>query len=248
MKKFTSLMAAALLSASLFTLSAPVTSYAASPAPTVSSATTLPQGQGFLNKTLSLTSGTYVPYRLTADDMLKTETLPDELKPHLTNLPIGQLQLKQDTSYKTAFIYDWSYPIPSEKESDFFRPLFAGNSSKTTIQTFNQLLPQADTTGNQILRQFVTAYNQKQGTQMPADIFSFSLRNTTPISSFGNDGYTLASRIIAKADGWTIPFYIKAYVWKKDGEYRLLAALAADSEWDSLLPLMDELAEKAMGN
>ena len=245
MKKFTLLLTTAFLSASC-ALGTPMVSQATPEAPVVSEkelSAFLTQGNSFLTKSLSLKSGNYVPYQLSLDELPSTEKIPDSAKALLAHMPLGQLQVKHDTLYATAVVCDWSYPVPKEASSDIFSPLFAGGTTTTkNVHDLNLMLPWIEPLANSMVTSYISTYNKQKKTDIPENILSFSLRNTTPVSTFGKNGYSIASRLIVTADGWTLPFYMKGYVWKKDNQYHLICALAADSEWDTLSPVMDELA------
>lgn len=245
MKKISLLLTTALLSATC-AFGTPMLSEAAPAAPTVTEKELpafLTQGTSFLTKSLSLKGGNYVPYQVSLDELPATEKIPDFAKALLTHMPLGQLQVKHDTLYATAVVCDWSYPVPKEGSSDVFYPLFAGGTTTTkTVHDMNLMLPWIEPLANSMVTSYISTYNKQKKTDIPENILSFSLRNTTPVSAFAENGYIIASRLIVTADGWTLPFYMKGYVWKKDNQYHLICALAADSEWDILSPVMDELA------
>lgn len=250
MKKLTALILAALLS------TAAVSATNLTPSATVPAATTssqkeapsfLSKGSAFLTDPISLPESTYVPYNPDASQLPEIEKLPETMQQILQKFPAGQLQKQQDGFYATAMVYNWSYPVPAKGESDPLRSLFSDKkSADTSLASFNQMLTLAEPIGNAMIKSYISSTNQKNKNPMPSDIFSFSLRNTSPAAVFHKTGYTFSSRIIAKADGWTLPFYMKSYVWKKGNSYYVLAALCADSEWDILAGDMDGLAEKAM--
>ena len=253
MKKLTALLTAALLTVTV--------SYAAEPTPTApvasQNAVVLPghkkqpaflaQGHPFLDSTISLQDSQYVPYQLNADTIAHIDQIPDTMKQMMSHLPLGQIQKQTQGHTVTAMVYDWTYPVPKDKYEDPFYSLFAGKKeSADTLKSVNQILAMADPWGNVMLRGMLESSNKNNKNPLPSDIVSFSLRNTTPAQALGH-GFTLGSRLIIKADGWTLPFYLKSYVWKKGNTYYVLAALCADSEWDMLDSDMDALAEKAMG-
>ncbi len=250
MKKLTALILAALLStaavsATNLTPSAPV------PVATTSRQKEMPslfaKGSAFLTDPISLPESNYVPYSPDLSQLPETEKLPDTMQQLLHKFPMGQLQKQQDGFYATAMVYHWSYPVPAKGEADPLRNLFSDKkSSDASLSSFNQMLTLAEPFGNALIKSYISSMNQKNKNPVPENIFSFSLRNTTPAASFNKKGYTFGTRIITKADGWTLPFYLKSYVWKKGNTYYILAALCADSEWDMLDSDMDALAEKAM--
>lgn len=248
MKKVTMLLSAALVSAALLG-GVPTSAQAATTAVPLKAEQSvqlpyfLETGSPFLQKSITLKNGTYQPYTIPLPELPQEDTIPDNMKKLVEQMPIGQLQISHDNLYATATILHWSYPIPKDTSTDPFHSLFAGNKeSSDALRAFNQLLYLAEPVGNGMIQSYISASNKKNKTSIPQDILSFTLRNTTQASSFGTHGYTFGSRFIVIADGWTLPFYAKAYVWKKDTRYYLLAASAADSEWDLLLPAMDELA------
>lgn len=252
MKKLTALILAALLSTAVVSAIEPA---ALTTPPSTSTMTVSPnaptsfllKGSSFLDDSIALNGSTYVHYQPSLDQLPETKQLPNAAKALLTRLPMGQLQKPLNSSYVTAIIYDWSYPVPQDNSTDPLHNLFTGKkSADNALHEFNQLLTMAEPFGNAMIKQYVASYNQKNKSTMPENIFSFSLRNTTPAASFHKKGYTFGTRIITKADGWTLPFYMKSYVWKKGNTYYVLAALCADSEWDMLDNDMDALAEKAM--
>lgn len=249
MKKITLLLTTALLSATC-AFAAPLPSQAAETAVPAVTEQTLPaflkEGSAFLTKPITLKNGSYVPYQVSLDTLPPTEKLSDSMKSFLSHLPLGQLQVQHDTLYATALVCDWSYPIPKDTTSDMFYPLFAGGTMGTkNLHDLNLMIPWLEPLANSMVQSYISVYNKQKKTDIPENILSFSLRNTTPVSSFGKNGYTVSSRIITTADGWTLPYYVKAYVWKKGGNYHIIAAFSADSEWDTLAPVMDELAQSS---
>ena len=250
MKKLTALILAALLSTAAVSATN-LTPSASVPAATTSSQKETPsfltKGSAFLTEPITLSESTYVPYSPDASQLPEIEQMPEAMQQLLHKFPAGQLQKQQDGYYATAMVYHWSYPVPAKGESDPLRSLFSDKkSADASLASFNQMLALAEPFGNAMIKSYISSMNQKNKNPMPADIFSFSLRNTSPAAVFHKNGYTFSSRVITKADGWTLPFYMKSYVWKKGNTYYALAALCADSEWDMLSGDMDALAEKAM--
>lgn len=248
MKKVTLLLTTALLSATC-AFGSPVLAHAATP--TVSSAAEkelpafMAQGTSFLTQSLSLANGSYIPYQVAPDALPASENIPESAKTLLARMPLGQLQVSHDNLYSTALVCDWAYPVPKDTASDMFYPFFAGGATTAkTIHDINLMLPWLEPLANTMASHYISACNRQKKTAIPETILSFSFRNMTPVSAFGKNGYTVASRLIVTADGWTLPFYAKGYVWKKDNRYHLIMALAADSAWNTISPAMDELASR----
>ncbi len=246
------------LSALLCTAAMGTAEAATTEAPISTTALALPQekmpsfitsGTSFLTKSITLEKSNYVPCTISADQLPAEEaaTLTSDMKQFLAQLPMGQIQKQVDGHYATAMVFHWTYPVPKDASTDPFHDLFAGKkSANDALNGFNQLVTLAGPFGNAMVKSYVASMNEKNKTHMPEDIFSFSLRNTTPAASFNKKAYTFGTRLITEADGWTLPFYVKGYIWKKGNNYYLLGAFCADSEWDALSSDMDQLATYAM--
>lgn len=174
-------------------------------------------------------SGTmdYVPFQLTDE---KGKEIP---------IPFGQLRICEGGILETAGVVCVTLP-ENQETSAALSGLFGGKSGPSAegmmkIGVFNMMLEKAEPMMNAFLLEQIGKLRETSGEPVPYSIAHIELRSTEALRAIQTEPliYTTGTRALIYADGWIIPVYLKAYLFKEDGAYRAALLFTNDSEKDA---------------
>lgn len=180
-----------------------------------------------------------------------------EIAPDTAGAPmmLGQLRIERDGILETADVVNLELSSPDLDQA--LRGLFPAGGPPLPAEgvqkmaLFNRMLGNAGAMVNEAILEGIASARRETGEPMPYSIFHVELRSTEPLHCMdGMDGalvYTAGSRVLFYVDGWIFPQYVKAYLWKDGGAYRLIAVCANDSQKDSVREAADRLVKAACG-
>lgn len=180
-----------------------------------------------------------------------------EIAPETAGAPVmwGQLRIERDGILETADVVNLTFASPEMDQAlrglfpEGGLPLPAEGVQKMAL--FNRMLGNAGAILNEAILEGIASARRETGEPMPYSILHTELRSTEPLHCMdGMDGalvYTAGSRVLFYVDGWIFPQYVKAYLWKDGGAYRLIAVCANDSQKDSVREAADRLVKAACG-
>ena len=169
----------------------------------------------------------YVPFQLTDE---KGKEIP---------IPFGQLRIREGGILETAGVV--CVTLPDDQElSAALSGLFDKEDGPTAegvmkIGLFNMMLGKAEPMMNAFLLEQIGKLRETSGEPVPYSIAHIELRSTEALRAMQREPliYTTGTRALIYADGWIIPVYLKAYLFKEDGAYRAALLFTNDSEKDA---------------
>lgn len=149
--------------------------------------------------------------------------------------PLGQIRLDEGGLVFTADVVNFSIPeagAPTELQTLFGENGRADLWGKLYLATANEILANAQTLVNQKILDTVEAYRKKTGDPIPYSIAHVDFRSVEPIQrmDYERTVYTASTRVLMTFDGWQLPMYVKAYLYKEGDAYRVIGLMTSDSQ------------------
>ena len=238
-KKLTALAAAAMIA---FAAPAPASAYE------------LPQP--FLTGDVAVSAGTtYKPYRV-SEDMAKTIREKGKEMGENWNVKVGDplqagLLLSKRTDIAVAgqvvnaTIQNDGTSSFQAMNSLFEKGKLGGVSfeGQMTAHTVNLILKQSEKLINSAAKAGVEKYNEKNKTNIPTDIVTVKVLDIEEMAQ-ENGVWKLGARVIADADGFVLPLYLRTALYKHGDDLRSLTLLCDDAGKDILKGAFESLLEK----
>ena len=150
-----------------------------------------------------------------------------------------QLRIREGGILETAGVVCVTLP-ENQETSAALSGLFGGKSGPSAegmmkIGVFNMMLEKAEPMMNAFLLEQIGKLRETSGEPVPYSIAHIELRSTEALRAMQTEPliYTTGTRALIYADGWIIPVYLKAYLFKEDGAYRAALLFTNDSEKDA---------------
>ena len=163
----------------------------------------------------------------------------------------GQLRIDKDGILQTADVIDLAGENP---DLDAVTEGMFGPGSTVTaegvqkIALFNTILGRAGAMLNEAILNGIADVRKQSGEPLPYSILHTELRSVEALHLMEGTGgglvYTTGARVLVYADGWVLPGYVRAYLWKVGTSWRAILLWANDSQKDAAQAAGDRLVRR----
>lgn len=168
-------------------------------------------------------------------------------------MPLGQLRVERDGLVQTADVLNLH--IVSPEWDEMMEGLFQADGTVTAegrqkILNVNHNLSNAGAMVSELVLQGIAWERERLEEPVPYSLFFVDLRGVEAFRRMDRQlpmVYTTGSRALVYVDGWILPQYVKAYLWKSGPAYHVVVLRTSDSEKEAAREAGDLLVRAALG-